>query len=57
MWVAAVSVGPRPPLPRETEKCSDEHWRRLEVLPGMTGLWQVLPLRTIPAALFARGAY
>jgi len=61
-------------------------WRRMEVLPGMTGLWQVsgrssfsfaemvrldlfyienwsvtfdmaLIVRTVPAVLFARGAY
>jgi len=34
-------VGPRPPLPVETEQYDDEQWRRLEVPPGMTGLWQV----------------
>jgi len=34
-------VGPRPPLIHETEKYTAHHWRRLEVLPGMTGLWQV----------------
>lgn len=34
-------VGPRPPLPHETEKYSRNDWRRLEVVPGMTGLWQV----------------
>lgn len=34
-------VGPRPPLPQETHHYSDYHWRRMEVLPGMTGLWQV----------------
>ncbi|MDA3936866.1 MAG: sugar transferase, partial [Actinomycetota bacterium] len=34
-------VGPRPPLVHETEQYSDHHWRRMEVLPGMTGLWQV----------------
>jgi len=79
-------VGPRPPLPNETQEYSDYHWRRMEVLPGMTGLWQVsgrssltfdemirldllyienwsvgfdlgLMLRTVPAVLFARGAY
>ena len=79
-------VGPRPPLPDETERYSNYHWRRMEVLPGMTGLWQVsgrsrltfdemirldlfyienwsvgfdlgLMLRTVPAVLFARGAY
>jgi exopolysaccharide biosynthesis polyprenyl glycosylphosphotransferase len=34
-------VGPRPPLPRETQYYTENDWRRLEVLPGMTGLWQV----------------
>jgi exopolysaccharide biosynthesis polyprenyl glycosylphosphotransferase len=34
-------VGPRPPLPYEVEKYGDWEWRRLEVLPGLTGLWQV----------------
>jgi len=79
-------VGPRPPLPREVENYSQHDWRRLEVVPGMTGLWQVsgrsgltfdemvrldlfyienwsvgldlsLIARTVPAVLFARGAY
>jgi exopolysaccharide biosynthesis polyprenyl glycosylphosphotransferase len=79
-------VGPRPPLPREVSSYSVHDWRRLEVTPGMTGLWQVsgrsaltfeemvrldlfyienwslgldmtLLFRTIPAVLFARGAY
>lgn len=79
-------VGPRPPLPCETAKYSEQDWGRMEVLPGMTGLWQVsgrsalsfeemvrldlyyienwsvgfdmgLMARTIPAVLFARGAY
>lgn len=79
-------VGPRPPLPQEVEKYSTNDWRRLAVVPGMTGLWQVsgrssltfeemvrldlfyienwsvaldltLLFRTIPAVLFARGAY
>jgi len=79
-------VGPRPPLPREVERYTTRDWRRLEVVPGMTGLWQVsgrssltfdemialdlfyienwsvalditLMYRTIPAVLFARGAY
>lgn len=34
-------VGPRPPLPNEVERYGDWEWRRLEVLPGITGLWQV----------------
>ncbi len=34
-------VGPRPPLPKEVDKYGDFEWRRLEVIPGITGLWQV----------------
>jgi exopolysaccharide biosynthesis polyprenyl glycosylphosphotransferase len=34
-------VGPRPPLPREVAQYDDWHKKRLEVAPGMTGLWQV----------------
>ncbi len=34
-------VGPRPPLPEETEEYNDWHRKRMEVPQGMTGLWQV----------------
>ncbi len=34
-------IGPRPGLAYELEKYSDWHRRRLEVKPGITGLWQV----------------
>lgn len=34
-------VGPRPPLPSEVATYDDDMRRRLRVLPGMTGLWQV----------------
>lgn len=34
-------VGPRPPLASEVEQYDISHLRRLDVLPGMTGLWQV----------------
>ena len=34
-------VGPRPPLPTEVQQYEDDMLRRLNVLPGMTGLWQV----------------
>jgi lipopolysaccharide/colanic/teichoic acid biosynthesis glycosyltransferase len=34
-------VGPRPPLPYEYELYSEWHRQRLDVLPGITGLWQV----------------
>jgi exopolysaccharide biosynthesis polyprenyl glycosylphosphotransferase len=34
-------IGPRPPLPAEVEQYQEWHKRRLEVSPGITGLWQV----------------
>ena len=34
-------VGPRPPLQSEVELYELQHLRRLEVLPGLTGLWQI----------------
>jgi len=34
-------VGPRPPLPEEVARYEAWQMRRLEVAPGMTGLWQV----------------
>ena len=34
-------VGPRPPLLFEVEMYEEWHRRRLEMRPGMTGLWQV----------------
>ena len=34
-------VGPRPPLASEVKNYDLSHLRRLDVLPGMTGLWQV----------------
>ncbi len=34
-------VGPRPPLASEVEKYDLAHLRRLDVLPGITGLWQI----------------
>jgi exopolysaccharide biosynthesis polyprenyl glycosylphosphotransferase len=34
-------VGPRPPLPAEVASYEARHMRRLEVKPGMTGIWQV----------------
>ncbi len=35
-------VGPRPPTPEEVAQYEEWHKRRLEVTPGLTGLWQVL---------------
>jgi exopolysaccharide biosynthesis polyprenyl glycosylphosphotransferase len=34
-------VGPRPPIASEVQRYDLSHLRRLDVLPGMTGLWQV----------------
>ena len=34
-------VGPRPPLPYEVEMYKNWHGKRLQVKPGITGLWQV----------------
>jgi|SRR5215471_13179954 len=38
-------VGPRPPLISEYEQFQPEHRRRMEVSPGLTGLWQVTARR------------
>jgi exopolysaccharide biosynthesis polyprenyl glycosylphosphotransferase len=35
-------VGPRPPTPDEVACYEEWHRRRLDVMPGLTGLWQVL---------------
>jgi exopolysaccharide biosynthesis polyprenyl glycosylphosphotransferase len=34
-------VGPRPPMPAEVAEYQEWHRRRLEIAPGLTGLWQV----------------
>lgn len=34
-------VGPRPPIPYEVEKYDIWHRKRLDMKPGITGLWQV----------------
>ena len=34
-------VGPRPPLPDEVERYTNDQAQRLSVVPGITGLWQV----------------
>ena len=43
-------VGPRPPLPSEVAKYEDWHMKRLEVSPGITGLWQVMGRSDLPFA-------
>ncbi|HXK95371.1 MAG TPA: sugar transferase, partial [bacterium] len=34
-------VGPRPPIPYEVQEYAMWHKERLDIVPGMTGLWQV----------------
>ena len=34
-------VGPRPPLPHEVANYEPHHFKRLQVVGGMTGMWQV----------------
>ena len=41
-------VGPRPPLPAEVDEYSLEDRRRLEVVPGITCIWQVSGRSEIP---------
>ncbi len=41
-------VGPRPLIAEETERIGGWHRRRLELVPGMTGPWQVLGSARLP---------
>ena len=41
-------VGPRPPLPSEVRQYTLEDRKRLDVIPGITGTWQVLGRSEIP---------
>ena len=41
-------VGPRPPLPSEVEQYSLEDRKRLNVIPGLTCLWQIKGRSDIP---------
>jgi exopolysaccharide biosynthesis polyprenyl glycosylphosphotransferase len=34
-------VGPRPPIPEEVEEYSEKHMKRLQTIPGITGIWQI----------------
>jgi lipopolysaccharide/colanic/teichoic acid biosynthesis glycosyltransferase len=43
-------VGPRPLTPRDDENVSGWGRRRLDLTPGLTGLWQVLGRTHIPCA-------
>lgn len=41
-------VGPRPPLDYEYERYTNRHKRRLDVMPGITGLYQVTARSQVP---------
>jgi len=41
-------VGPRPPLPAEVAEYTLEERKRLHIIPGITGLWQVSGRSDIP---------
>ena len=41
-------VGPRPPLEREVKEYEEWQLRRIDVTPGMTGLWQVSGRSDLP---------
>ena len=44
-------VGPRPEMPFIVEQYEDWQRRRLEVKPGITGLWQIVGRKNLPLAL------
>ena len=41
-------VGPRPPIPYEVESYELWHRKRLDLKPGLTGLWQVSGRNRLP---------
>ena len=41
-------VGPRPPVPREVQEYTLEDRKRLDVIPGITCLWQIKGRSEIP---------
>ena len=47
-------VGPRPGIGYELEHYADWHFKRLQVRPGMTGLWQVMGRDRLPAEQMMR---
>ena len=34
-------VGPRPAIPEEVEDYTEKHMKRLQIIPGITGIWQI----------------
>ncbi|MBF0408474.1 MAG: sugar transferase [Candidatus Riflebacteria bacterium] len=52
LWCVLIGdmslVGPRPPLPREVSQYTLKDRRRLEVIPGLTCIWQVSGRADIP---------
>ncbi len=49
VWRGEMSlIGPRPALPYELEHYQEWHRRRLEAMPGITGLWQVSGRNSLP---------
>ena len=43
-------VGPRPCIPYEAEEYVRWHTNRFDVLPGITGLWQVSGKKQVSAS-------
>lgn len=41
-------VGPRPPIPYEVEEYDIRHRKRLDMKPGITGLWQISGRNRLP---------
>ncbi|RMG69856.1 MAG: sugar transferase [Chloroflexi bacterium] len=41
-------VGPRPPTPDEVELYEPWHKQRLQIMPGITGLWQISGRSDVP---------
>ncbi|MBV9310945.1 MAG: sugar transferase, partial [Solirubrobacterales bacterium] len=50
-------VGPRPLIEREAHQLEEWAWARIDLTPGLTGLWQVLGRTNIPFAEMAKLDY